>query len=153
MERRQPEILKIVQEETGGTFGWGMFQTGFIPGLLRDAAARVHAITGEIIPADLPGAFFMAIRQPVGGVAGIAPWNAPLILGLRAVAMPMACGNTVVLKPSAEAPICGGIIFAEVFEEAGFPKGVFNVVTNGPGGSEEVGDVLIEHPAVRRISF
>ncbi|MFC2005093.1 aldehyde dehydrogenase family protein [Chloroflexota bacterium] len=153
LEKRQQDILKIMTEETGGTFGWGMFQTGFIPGLLREAAAQVHAITGEIIPADLPGAFFMAIRQPVGVVAGIAPWNAPLILSLRAVALPMACGNTTVLKPSSEAPVSGGIIFAEIFEEAGFPKGVFNVVTNGPGFSEEVGDELIEHPNVRRLSF
>ena len=153
LERRQQEILQIISEETGGTFGWGMFQTGFIPGLLREAAAQVHAITGEIIPADLPGAFFMAIRQPVGVVAGITPWNAPLILSLRAVALPMACGNTTVLKPSAEAPISGGLIFGEVFEEAGFPKGVFNVVTNGPGFSGEVGDIFIEHPAVRRLSF
>jgi acyl-CoA reductase-like NAD-dependent aldehyde dehydrogenase len=152
-ERRQPEILNIVTQETGGTFSWGMFQTGFIPGLLREAAAQVHAIGGEIIPADLPGALFMVIRQPVGVVAAIAPWNAPLILSLRAVALPMACGNTTVLKPSAEAPVSGGIIFAEVFEEAGFPKGIFNVVTNGPGFSGEVGDELIEHPRVRRLSF
>ncbi|MDH4068059.1 MAG: aldehyde dehydrogenase family protein [Dehalococcoidia bacterium] len=153
LERRQQEIVNIVTQETGGTFGWGMFQTSFVPGLLREAAAQVHAVSGEIIPADLPGALFMAIRQPVGVVAGIAPWNAPLILSLRAVALPMACGNTTVLKPSAEAPVSGGIVFAEVFEEAGFPRGVFNVVTNGPGFSEEVGDELIEHPKVRRLSF
>lgn len=153
LERRQQEIINIVTQETGGTFSWGMFQTGFIPGLLREAAAQVHAISGEIIPADLPGAFFMAIRQPVGVVAAIAPWNAPLILSLRAVALPMACGNTIVLKPSAEAPVSGGIIFAEVFEEAGLPKGIFNVVTNGPGFSGEVGDEFIKHPKVRRLSF
>jgi acyl-CoA reductase-like NAD-dependent aldehyde dehydrogenase len=153
LERRQQEILSIVAQETGGTFSWGMFQTGFIPGLLREAAAQVHAVSGEIIPADLPGAFFMAIRQPVGVVAAIAPWNAPLILSLRAVALPMACGNTTVLKPSAEAPVSGGIIFAEVFEEAGLPKGIFNVVTNGPGFGGEVGDEFIEHPKVRRLSF
>jgi acyl-CoA reductase-like NAD-dependent aldehyde dehydrogenase len=153
LEKRQQEIVNIVAQETGGTLAWGMFQTGFVPGLLREAAAQVHAITGEIIPADLPGAFFMAIRQPVGVVAGIAPWNAPLILSLRAVALPMACGNTAVLKPSAEAPVTGGIIFAEVFEEAGLPRGVFNVVTNGPGFSGEVGDEFIEHPKVRRLSF
>src|SRR4030042_4833160 len=94
LERRQQEILNVVTHETGGTFGWGMFQTGFIPGLLREAAAQVHAISGQIIPADLPGAFFMAIRQPVGVVAAVVPWNAPLILSLRGVALPMACGHT-----------------------------------------------------------
>ncbi len=153
LEKRQQEILQILTEETGGTFGWGMFQTHFTPGLLRAAAAQVHMVTGEIIPADLPGAFFMALRQPVGVVAGISPWNAPLILSLRAVALPMAYGNTTVLKPSAESPVSGGLVFAEIFEEAGFPKGVFNVVTNGPGFSEEVGDELVANPKVRRISF
>jgi acyl-CoA reductase-like NAD-dependent aldehyde dehydrogenase len=153
LERRQQEIVSIITQETGGTLGWGMFQTGFVPGLLREAAAQVHAVNGEIIPADLPGALFMAIRQPVGVVAAIAPWNAPLILSLRAVALPMACGNTTVLKPSAEAPVSGGMILAEVFEEAGLPGGVFNVVTNGPGLSGEVGDEFIEHPNVRRLSF
>jgi len=153
LERRQQELLDIVTQETGGTLGWATFQTSFIPGQLREAAAQVHAVGGEIIPADLPGAFFMAIRQPVGVVAAITPWNAPLILSLRGIALPMACGNTAVLKPSAEAPVSGGIILAEVFEEAGLPSGVFNVVTNGPGFSGEVGDELIEHPKVRRLTF
>ncbi len=153
LERRQKEVMQLLTEETGCTFGFAMFQTDFTPGLLREAAAQTYSVTGEILPADLPGAFFMALRQPVGVVAGIAPWNAPLILSLRAVALPMAYGNTTVLKPSSESPVSGGLIFAEIFEEAGLPKGVLNVVTNGPGKSEEVGDVLIEHPKVRRISF
>jgi len=84
---------------------------------------------------------------------GIAPWNAPLILSLRAVAFPMAYGNTTVLKPSSEAPISGGLVYAEIFEEAGLPAGVLNVLTNGPGFAGEVGDVLIADPRVRRISF
>lgn len=153
LESRQQEVLPILRDETGATFGWGMFQLGFTPGLFRAAAAQVHMVTGEIIPADQQGAFFMTLRQPVGVVAGISPWNAPMILSLRAVALPMAYGNTTVLKPSAESPVSGGLIFAEILDEAGLPKGVFNVVTNGPGYSEEVGDELIEHPAVRRISF
>ena len=153
LEKRQKEVLQILTEEAGTTFGVGMFQLGFTPGLLREAAAQVHGAMGEIIPADLPGAFFMTVRQPVGVVAGISPWNVPLILSLRAFALPLAYGNTTVLKPSGETPVSGGIVFAEVFEEAGFPKGVFNVVTNSPGFSEEVGDELITNPKVRRISF
>jgi aldehyde dehydrogenase (NAD+) len=90
LERRQQDIIDIISQETGGTLGWGVFQTCFVAGLLREAAAQVHAVTGEIIPADLPGAFFMALRQPVGVVAGIAPWNAPLILSLRAQKLPSA---------------------------------------------------------------
>lgn len=123
------------------------------PGLLREAAAQVHDAAGEIIPGDLPGAFNMAVRQPVGVIAGIAPWNAPLILSLRSICMPIAYGNTAVLKPSTESAAAGGVVIAEVFEAAGFPKGVLNLVTNGPGGSSAIGDALIENPKVRRINL
>ena len=153
LERRTEEIAVILMEETGATFGMAMFQCSLTPGMLREAAAQVHMVTGQIIPANLPGAFFMALRQPVGVVVGIAPWNAPLILSLRAVAFPMAYGNTTVLKPSSEAPISGGLVYAEIFEEAGLPAGVLNVLTNAPGFAGEVGDVLVTDPRVRRISF
>lgn len=153
LEKKQMEIVTILAEETGCTFGFAMFQTMFTPGLLREAAAQVHQASGEIMPADLPGAFYMTIRQPVGVVAGIAPWNAPLILSLRSICMPIAYGNTAVLKPSTESAAAGGVVIAEVFQEAGFPKGVLNLVTNGPGGSGEIGDEFIEHPKVRRINL
>jgi len=153
LQKKQNEIVTILAEETGCTFGFAMFQTMFTPGLLREAASQVHNPIGEIIPADLPGAFYMAIRQPVGVVAGIAPWNAPLILSLRAICLPIAYGNTAVLKPSTESSVSGGVVIAEIFHEAGFPKGVLNLVTNGPGSSGEVGDELIENPRVRRINL
>jgi len=153
LEKKQMEIVEILAEETGCTFGFAMFQTMFTPGLLREAASQVHQANGELIPADLPGAMYMAIRQPVGVVAGIAPWNAPLILSLRSICLPVAYGNTAVLKPSMESAAAGGVVIAEVFHEAGFPKGVLNLVTNGPGKSGEVGDEFIENPKVRRISL
>lgn len=153
LEKKHDEIVTILAEETGCTFGFAMFQAHFTPGLLREAAAQAHQPTGEIIPADLPGAFYMAIRQPVGVVAGIAPWNAPLILSLRSICMPIAYGNTAILKPSTESAAAGGVVLGEVFHEAGFPKGVLNLVTNGPGGSGDIGDEFIENPRVRRISF
>ena len=153
LEKKQMEIVAILAEETGCTFGFAMFQTMFTPGLLREAASQVHGPTGEIIPSDLPGAFFMAMRQPVGVVAGIGPWNAPLILSLRSICLPIAYGNTAVLKPSTEAAVAGGVVIAEVFHEAGFPKGVLNLVTNAPGGSADIGDEFIENPKVRRISL
>jgi acyl-CoA reductase-like NAD-dependent aldehyde dehydrogenase len=153
LEKKQNDIVTILAEETGCTFGFAMFQAMFTPGLLREAAAQVHQVTGEIIPADLPGAFHMAIRQPVGVVAGIAPWNAPLILSLRSICLPIAYGNTAILKPSMESAAAGGVVIAEVFHEAGFPKGVLNLVTNGPGKSGEIGDEFIENPKVRRISL
>jgi acyl-CoA reductase-like NAD-dependent aldehyde dehydrogenase len=153
LEKKREEIVEVLAEETGCTFGFAMFQAIFTPGLLREAAAQVHQVNGEIIPSDLPGAFHMAIRQPVGVVAGIAPWNAPLILSLRAICLPIVYGNTAILKPSTESPIAGGVLIAEVFHEAGFPEGVLNLVTNGPGGSSEIGDEFIENPRVRRINL
>ena len=153
LEEKRNEIITILAEETGCTFGFGMFQCTFTPGLLREAAAQAHQASGEVIPADLPDALYMAVRQPVGVVAGIGPWNAPLILCLRAICAPILYGNTVVLKPSTEAAVAGGIVLAEIFHEAGFPKGVLNVVTNGPGASSQIGDELIENRQVRRINF
>jgi acyl-CoA reductase-like NAD-dependent aldehyde dehydrogenase len=153
LEKKKNEVIEVLAEETGCTYGFAMFQASFTPGLLREAAAQVHQTNGEIIPSDLPGALYMAIRQPVGIVAGIGPWNAPLILSLRSICMPIAYGNTAVLKPSTESSVAGGILIAEVFHQAGFPKGVLNVVTNGPGRSGEIGDEFIENPKVRRISM
>ena len=153
LERRQMEVVGLLAAETGCTFGFGMFQTIFTPNLLRQVAGLVYQPVGEILPADLPGAFYMGVRQPVGVVAGLAPWNAPLILSLRSIATPLAFGNTVVLKPSEESPITGGILYAEIFEEAGFPPGVVNVITHAPGQAEPVVDEFMENPKVRRISF
>jgi acyl-CoA reductase-like NAD-dependent aldehyde dehydrogenase len=153
LEKKKDQVINVLAEETGCTFGFASFQAGFTPGLLREAASQVHQTNGEIIPADLPGAFYMAIRQPVGVIAGIGPWNAPLILSLRSICMPIAYGNTAVLKPSTESSVAGGVLIAEVFDQAGFPKGVMNLVTNGPGKSGEIGDEFIENPKVRRITL
>jgi len=128
-EKRQDELVRVLSEETGSTIGIAMFQMFFVPGLLREAAAQTYSVTGEIIPGDYPGSFNMALRQPAGVVAGFGPFNVPYILCMRAIALPIAYGNTAVLTPSEEAPISGGILLAEIFEEAGFPPGVLNVVT------------------------
>jgi len=152
LERRMPEIAKITATETGQTFGWGMFNCIYTVGILREAAAQAYGLIGEIIPTDLPDTTAMAVRQPVGVVVGIAPWNAPMILGVRAVAAPVTYGNTVVLKASEESPGTH-LAIASVFEEAGFPKGVINVITNAPADAAEVVDELISNPRTRRISF
>ncbi|MGD1212420.1 MAG: aldehyde dehydrogenase [Candidatus Acidiferrales bacterium] len=152
LERRMPEIAKITAAETGQTFGWGMFNCIYTVGILREAAAQAYGLIGEVIPTDLPDTTAMAIRQPVGVVVGIAPWNAPMILGMRAVASPVTYGNTVVLKASEESPGTH-LAIASVFEEAGFPKGVMNVITNAPADAAEVVDELISNPKTRRISF
>jgi acyl-CoA reductase-like NAD-dependent aldehyde dehydrogenase len=153
LESRRDEIVELLARETGCSFGFGMFQMGFTPGLLRQAAGAAYSPVGEVIPSDMPGAFAMGIRQPVGVVGAIAPWNAALILSLRAITTPIAFGNTVVLKPSEWSPISGGLVWGEIFTEAGFPAGVLNVVTHAPGEAAAIGDALVESPHVRRINF
>jgi acyl-CoA reductase-like NAD-dependent aldehyde dehydrogenase len=94
----------------------------------------------------------MGVRQACGVVVGIAPWNAPVILGTRALAMPLACGNTVILKASELCPALHRLI-GSVFEDAGFPAGVVNVITNAPQDAPQVVERLIAAPAVRRVNF
>ena len=152
MMERAPEIAGVVTAETGGTFGFGMFNCSLAAGMLTEAAAQTTAVTGEIIPSDVPGLTAMAIRQPAGVVLGIAPWNAPIILGTRAVATPLAYGNTVVLKAS---ELCPGVhrLIAQAFVDAGFPPGVVNFLSNAPDDAPQVVERLVAHPAVRRINF
>jgi acyl-CoA reductase-like NAD-dependent aldehyde dehydrogenase len=149
---RAPEIAPIVTAETGGTFGWGMFNCHLAAGMLGEAAAMTTSVTGEVIPSDVPGLTAMAIRQPAGVVLGIAPWNAPVILGTRAVATPLAFGNTVVLKASEVCPRTHGEI-ARAIADAGVPAGVVNLLTHPADAAPDVVDELIAHPAVRRINF
>jgi acyl-CoA reductase-like NAD-dependent aldehyde dehydrogenase len=153
LERRGDEVVGLLARETGCTFGFGMFQLQFVPGLLRQAAGLAYRPIGEVIPSDLPGAFAMGIRRPVGVVGAIAPWNAALILSARSIAAPLVLGNTVVAKPSEESPFVGGLLWGEIFTEAGLPDGTLNVVTHGPGQAGPIGDELVENPLVRRINF
>jgi aldehyde dehydrogenase (NAD+) len=152
LESRADEVADWLIRETGAAFGFSMFQLHFVPGLFRQAAALAYAPLGQVIPSDT-GKFSMGLRRPVGVVGAIAPWNAALILSARSIAGPMALGNTVVLKPSELSPYAGGLLWAEIFAEAGLPAGVLNVVTHAPGGAAEIGDELVESPHVRRINF
>src|SRR5262245_2744927 len=152
LESRQDEVVSMLARETGATFGFAMFQMHFVPGLFRQAAAAPYQPIGQVIPSDV-GAFAMGLRKPVGVVGAIAPWNAALILSARAIAAPLALGNTVVLKPSEWSPWAGGLLWGEIFTEAGLPEGVLNIVTHAPGQAGPIGDQLVSHPAVRRINF
>jgi acyl-CoA reductase-like NAD-dependent aldehyde dehydrogenase len=149
---RAPEIAGIVTQETGGTFGWGMFNCKLAAGMLGEAAAQTTAVTGEVIPSDVPGLTAMGLRQPAGVVVGIAPWNAPVILATRAVAAPLAFGNTVVLKASDVCPHTHGEVI-RALADAGLPPGVVNLITHDAADAPDVVDELIAHPAVRRVNF
>jgi benzaldehyde dehydrogenase (NAD) len=152
LEARAKDIAAAVRDETGSTAGWGHFNVHFAAMLLREAAALTTQVGGEVVPSDVPGMMAMAYRQPAGVVLGIAPWNAPIILGVRAIATPLACGNTVVLKASEVCPATHALI-GTVLEEAGLGAGVVNVVTADVKDAEAVTEALIAHPAVKRINF
>src|SRR5437016_2597253 len=152
LETRRADFVQAMTAEIGSTAGWANFNLMLAAGMIREAAALTTQISGEVIPSDKPGCIAMALREPVGVVLGIAPWNAPIILGVRAIAVPLACGNSVVLKASEICPRTHGLI-VESFAAAGFPAGVVNVVTNQPQDAGEVVGALIDHPAVKRINF
>jgi vanillin dehydrogenase len=150
---RQAEIAALVTEETRATVGWGVLDVQLAARMLAYYAGQADAAgEGEEIPSHIPGRRAKAVRQPVGVVVGIAPWNAPVILGVRAVAAPLAYGNTVVLKASEVCPRTHAAI-VDVLTDAGVPAGAINLVTHDSEDAEAVADELIAHPAVRRISF
>src|SRR5450755_443921 len=143
------EIREVLIEESGSTFGKSMFEVFYCIDLLRSAAGDARHIFGETLPLSMPGQIGITIRQPLGVIAGIAPFNAPFLLAMKKVALALAAGNCFVLKPSEETPVTG-LKIAEIFHEAKLPPGVLNVV---PGPAKEVGEVLLSDPRVRMITF
>ncbi|MGO8154505.1 aldehyde dehydrogenase [Rhizobium leguminosarum] len=152
MDSKVGEFTQLMIEETGATAPWAGFNVMFAANILREAGAMTTQISGEIIPSDKPGTLAMGVRQAAGVCLAIAPWNAPVILATRAIAMPIACGNTVVLKASEQCPGTHRLI-ATALTEAGLPAGVVNVITNAPEDAPEIVAALIAHPAVKRVNF
>src|SRR3954454_2750640 len=152
IEALADRFVVAMKEELRASEPWARFNVALGAGMVREAAALTTQITGEIIPSDKPGLLALAFREPVGVVLGIAPWNAPVILGCRAIATPLACGNTVVLKASERCPRTHGLI-TQTFKDAGFPDGVVNLVTNREDHAADVVGALIDHPAIRRVNF
>jgi acyl-CoA reductase-like NAD-dependent aldehyde dehydrogenase len=152
LDARGAEFSELMTAECGAIGPWGHFNSHFAASLMREAASMTTQVAGEVIPSDKPNSLAMAIRQPVGVVLGIAPWNAPVILGVRAIAMPLACGNTVVLKASEMCPGTHALI-GTIMRAADLPPGVVNVITNAPADAAKIVETLIAHPAVRRVNF
>ena len=149
---RAADFSTVMAGETGASGPWVNFNVALAANMLREAASFVTQINGQVHTSEIPGCLSMSVRQPVGVVLGIAPWNAPIILAVRAIAAPLACGNTVILKSSEISPGTQSIL-GQVFTDAGFPPGVVNVISNAPADAGKVVDALIAHPAVRRINF
>ncbi|VVE74362.1 aldehyde dehydrogenase [Pandoraea sputorum] len=152
LEAKVEQFQAAMAAETGASGLWAGFNVHLAAQGLREAAAMTTQIAGEIIPSDVPGSLAMGVRQAAGVVLGIAPWNAPVILGVRALALPLACGNTVVFKGSELCPATHGLI-ADALDEAGLPPGVVNFITNAPKDAGVIVEALIAEPAVRRVNF
>lgn len=152
LEERAAEIMATLAGEVGAGAPWANFDVYHGASHLREAAASTTRVTGETVPTDKPGILAMTKRVPVGVVLGFAPWNAPIILGVRAIATPLACGNAVVMKASEMCPRTHEML-AEIMHDAGCPEGVFNLVNNAPADAPSVVEALIAHKAVRRVNF
>ncbi|NML32460.1 aldehyde dehydrogenase [Paraburkholderia antibiotica] len=152
MDARAAQFIETGRAETGAMPNWYGFNVMLAANMLREAAAMTTQIDGDVIPSNVPGSLAMAVRQPCGVVLGMAPWNAPVILGTRALAMPLACGNTVVFKASEGCPGVHRLI-GSVLHDAGLGDGVVNVITHSAEDAPAVVERLIAHPAVRRVNF
>ncbi|MBL4813261.1 MAG: aldehyde dehydrogenase family protein [Rhodobacteraceae bacterium] len=151
-EARKDDFIAAAMHEGGGWYGKGVFEAGYVAEVFRSSAALCYQNIGEVLPSE-HGKFSTATRWPLGVVSVISPWNMPGILTARGFTAALAMGNTIVLKPSEDTPYAGGLFFAEILEEAGFPPGVFNVITCSRDSVAAVGDELVESRDVKAVSF
>lgn len=149
-EEYQDEVLDLLIAESGSTPAKAQGEFTIATAVTRHATTLPARKTGEHVSSDIPERENLVQREPKGVIGVISPWNYPLHLSLRAVAPAIALGNTVVLKPDEQTPISGGLAIAKLFEQAGLPDGVLNVV---PGKGSEAGDAVASHPSATLVSF
>ncbi|MCS5480235.1 aldehyde dehydrogenase family protein [Corynebacterium sp. YIM 101645] len=150
IEDNRAAIVELIRAESGSTAIKANIETGLAVGSLREAATFPTRITGQILPSNSPGKANYVFREALGVVGVISPWNFPFALSMRSVAPALGCGNAVVLKPASDTPIVGGLLLGKIFEAAGLPEGVLNIVV---GAGSEIGDHFVEHSVPRLISF
>lgn len=151
LEERAGEFISTMSAEVSASQDWAGYNVFLTTQCLREAASLASQLVGETIPNDR-GVLSMTVRQPAGVVLSMAPWNAPGVLGMRSIAYPLVCGNTVVFRGSEGSPRTHQML-VEVLIDAGVPAGAVNYVTNDPADANEVIEAMIEHPAVRRVNF
>ncbi|WP_353533590.1 aldehyde dehydrogenase family protein [Cognatishimia sp. WU-CL00825] len=151
-EARKADYVALQHKECGSTLAKAYYEAANVSEIFRTAAAMCYAPTGHILPSKL-GKHSTAVRVPIGPITVISPWNFSGILTARGFAFALAAGNTIVLKPSEETPITGGVFFAEVMQAAGTPEGVFNLITCDRNGVAQIGDLLVNDPRIAGVSF
>lgn len=149
-EERRDEIIDWIIRESGSTRIKAQIEWGAARAITLEAASLPSRVSGRIVGSDVPGKESRVYRKPLGVVGVISPWNFPLHLTQRSLAPALALGNAVVVKPASDTPVCGGLLLARIFEEAGLPAGVLSVVV---GSGAEIGDAFVEHPVPAFISF
>ncbi|WP_306188656.1 aldehyde dehydrogenase family protein [Streptomyces sp. MK5] len=150
VEEREREITEVIIAELGGTHVKAGFEIHLVKEFLRESIHLALRPEGQILPSPGEGKENRVYRVPVGVVGVISPFNFPFLLSVKSVAPALALGNAVVLKPHQDTPIAGGTLVAKIFEDAGLPGGVLNVVVTDIA---EIGDAFLEHPVPKVISF
>jgi aldehyde dehydrogenase (NAD+) len=150
IEARREEIIDWLVHESGSTRIKTEFEWQLLHGVTLEAASFPYRVSGRVLPINEPGKESRVYRQPLGVIGVISPWNFPIYLSQRSIAPAIAVGDTVVVKPAQDTPVTGGLLLAAIFEEAGLPPGVLNVVV---GASSEIGDAFVQHPIPCLISF
>lgn len=149
LEKDQDEFIEIIIAESGSPYNKAAFEINMALSCLRAAAGAARRATGQTIPSEIPGRFSMSVRSPLGVVGCITPFNVPLIKAIKLSAVALATGNTIVLLASEEGPVLATRV-AQLYQDAGFPDGAFNVIT---GFGHEIGDSLTSHPLVKLLNF
>ncbi|MGG0939098.1 aldehyde dehydrogenase family protein [Brevibacillus centrosporus] len=150
IDAHEEEIIDIIIKELGGTRLKAFFEIGLVKDIIREAATFPVRMEGKILPSPVDGKENRLYRIPAGVVGVISPFNFPFYLSMKSVAPALGAGNGVVLKPHEHTPIMGGTLIGKIFEEAGLPKGLINVIVTD---ISEIGDGFVEHPIPRILSF
>ncbi|MBB1609844.1 MULTISPECIES: aldehyde dehydrogenase family protein [unclassified Pseudomonas] len=149
-DRRREEIIDWIVRESGSTRLKATLEWGAARGITLESASFPSRVHGRIVDSNIPGKESRVYRSAIGVVGVISPWNFPLHLTQRSLAPALALGNAVVVKPASDTPVCGGLLLARIFEEAGLPAGVLGVVV---GAGCEIGDAFVEHPVPGLVTF
>ncbi|WP_459193807.1 aldehyde dehydrogenase family protein [Halosimplex sp. J119] len=150
LQDRREEVIELLAVEAGGGQIMGETSVQIASDQMGEAAGMPRQMKGEFADSNIDGKENIVRRIPRGVVTAISPWNFPLNLSMRAVAPAIATGNAVVLKPATNAAITGGLLFAKLFEDAGLPAGLLNVVT---GHGSDIGDAVVAHPESDMVAF
>ncbi|KAF5233538.1 hypothetical protein FANTH_12513 [Fusarium anthophilum] len=152
MELRREELLVYIKDEISCSNTWGNFNVNTAIDMIRDIAGRIASVQGTFPTTASPDSSSIVFEEPYGVVLAIAPWNAPYILGIRAIAFPIAAGNTVVFKGSELSPRTAWAL-GSIFQEAGLPRGVLNVIFHTQDAAALTTAALVQNPSVKKISF